>query len=94
VTFQCRVSFATPQVRLPGESAFGFNFPANLMLVGSMDEVTFTVVNAQRSENSTAFQCGGGGQFTNIGVLNVYCKLYSLDEENERGREIRACVVS
>ena len=87
VTFRCRISFATPQVRLPGESAFGINFPANLMLVGSMDEVTFTVVNTQRSENSTAFVCGGGGQTTNIGVLDVYCKLYSLDEENERERE-------
>ena len=53
VTFLCRISGATPQIRPPGESTFGINFPANVMRDGSMDEVTFTVVNAQRSENST-----------------------------------------
>ena len=31
-------------------------------------------------------KCVGGGVSTDIGVLNVYCKLYSLDEENERER--------
>ena len=78
VTFQCRIPSAaiTLQVRLPGESNFGLNLPANVMRVGSNDEVTITVVNAQRSENSVAFLCGSGGQVTNIGVLNVYCKLY------------------
>jgi len=57
------------------------DLPANVMRVGSNDEATITVVNAQRSENSTAFQCGARGQFTDIGVLNVYGKLCSLDEE-------------
>jgi len=86
VTFLCRISGATPLVRPPGESNFGVNFPVNVMLGGSNDEVTFTVVNAQRSENSTAFLCGGGGQFTNTGVLNVYCKLYHW-MKNMRERE-------
>ena len=92
VTFQCHIPNAAIilAVRFPGETIFVTNLPANVMRVGSEDVATITVVNAQRSENSTAFQCGGGGVSTDIGVLNVYCKL--LDEENER--EIRACIVS
>ena len=89
MTFQCRIPSATIilQVRLPGMTIFVTDLPANVMRVGINDEVTITVTNAQRSENSTAFLCSSGGQITNVGVLNVYCKLYSLDEENERERE-------
>ena len=88
MTFQCRIPSATIilQVRLPGMTIFVTDLPANVMRVGINDEVTITVTNAQRSENSTVFQCGGGGVSTDFGVLNVYCKLYSLDEENERER--------
>jgi len=88
VTFQCRIPRATIilAVHLPGTTIFVTDLPANVMRVGSNDVVTITVINAQRSENSTAFQCGGGGVSTDIGVLNVYCKLYSLNEENERER--------
>jgi len=71
-------------IRLPGESIFGTDLPANVMRDGINDEVTITVVNAQRSENSTAFRCAGGGQATDIGVLNVYCKLYRWMKRNER----------
>ena len=88
VTFQCSIPSAVIilSVRLPGQTIFVTDLPANVMRVGSNDVATITVTNAQRSENSTAFQCGSGGQTTNTGVLNVYCKLYSLDEENERER--------
>jgi len=88
VTFQCSIPSAAiiPSVRLPGTTIFVTDLPDNVMRVGSNDVATITVTNAQRSENSTAFQCGGGGVSTDIGVLNVYCKLYSLDEENERER--------
>ena len=93
MTFLCRISGATPLVRLPGESTFGITLPPNVMVSG-MDEVTFTVVNAQRSENSTAFRCGGGGQFTNTGVLNVYCKLYHWIKKMRERKKLEYFVLS
>jgi len=88
VTFRCRIQSATITllVRLPGESSFGTFLPANAILVGIDDEATITVVNAQRSENTTAFQCAGEGDSTDIGVLHVYCKLYHWMKRNERER--------
>ena len=94
MTFLCRISGATPLVRLPGESNFGINFPANVIRDGSNDEVTFTVVNAQRSENSTAFRCGSGGQFTNTGVLNVYCKLFHWMKKMREREKLEYFVLS
>ena len=93
VTFQCRIQSATITllVRLPGENTFGTFLPANVILVGIDNEATITVVNAQRSENSTAFQCGAGGAFTDIGVLDVYCKLYYWMKRNERERNYSMC---
>jgi len=93
VTFRCRIQSATIilTVRLPGESTFGTFLPANVILVRIDDEATITVVNAQQSENSTAFQCVGAGDSTDIGVLDVYCKLYHWMKRNEK--EIRVRVV-
>ena len=95
MTFQCQISGAaiTPQVRPPG-GTFGSSFPANLMFVEVLGEVTFTVVNAQRSENSTAFQCGAGGDSTNIGVLNVYCKLYHWMKKMREREKLEYFVLS
>ena len=75
VTFRCDISGTiTVSVRPPG-SVFVTNLPANVMMDGRDDSVTITVVNAQRDENTLAFQCSAGGVATNNGILTVYCKL-------------------
>ena len=87
VTFQCSIpgQTITVTIRLPGESTFGTIVPASNVMGDSInDEATITVVNSQRSENSMAFQCASTGASTDIGVLNVYCKLYDWKWERER----------
>ena len=75
VTFRCDINGGiTLSVRRPGESGFVATLPANVMVDGTDNSVTITVVNAQRDENTLAFQCVAGGFSTDVGILTVYCK--------------------
>ena len=76
VVFTCE-TFPTLNVRLPGSSLFGTNLPANLIVRGEVTTglFTFEFPNVSQSDNGTAFQCSGGGGFTDIGVIIVLCKL-------------------
>ena len=71
VTFRCQ-AFPTINVRPPGTTTFGTSLPSNLRFI---DPLTLELVNVSRSDNGTAFQCRGGGGFTDIGVIIVLCKL-------------------
>ena len=76
MTFRCEiVGGITVSVRLPGGTDIVSTLPANVMVDGTDNSVTITVVNAQRDENTLAFQCAAGGESTDIGILTVYCKL-------------------
>ena len=79
VVFTCE-TFPTLNVRLPGSSLFGTNLPANLIVRGEVTTgfFTFEFQNVSQSDNGTAFQCRGGGGFTDIGVIIVLCKLLQL----------------
>ena len=74
VTFRCQ-AFPTLSVRPPGSSIFGTALPPNLRII---DPLTFELTNVSQSDNGTAFQCRGGGGFTDIGVIIVLCKLFLL----------------
>ena len=72
VMFSCQ-AFPTLQHRSPGASSFGTDpLPPKLRVI---DDLTFEYENVSRSDNGFAFQCRSGGGFTDIGVINVLCKL-------------------
>ena len=71
VTFRCQ-AFPTLNVRPSGSSIFGSNLPPNFRTINSL---TFELINVSRSDNGIAFQCRVVAGFTDIGVINVLCKL-------------------
>ena len=71
VTFGCE-AFTTLQNRPPGNPDFGTDPLPNLRVI---DPLTFEFQNVFQSNNGTAFQCRAGSGFTEIGVINVLCKL-------------------
>ena len=73
VTFRCE-PFLTLNFRPPGSSNFETDLPSNLRAI-IIDPLTVEFQNATRNDNGTAFQCRGAGGFTEIGVINVLCKL-------------------
>ena len=77
VRFSCQAITQSPTLehRPPGSSTFGTTLPPNLRVINSL---TFEFQNVSRSDNGTAFQCRGGGAFTDIGVIIVLRKLLLL----------------
>ena len=71
VTFRCE-DFPTLQNRPPGNTNFGTGRLSNLRVI---DPLTFEFQNVSRSDNEFAFQCRSAAGFTDIGVINVLCKL-------------------
>ena len=77
VRFSCQAISQSPtlNIRPPGSSFFTSILPSNLRVVAPL---TFEFQNVSRSDNGTAFQCRGGGGFTDIGVIVVLRKLLQL----------------
>ena len=71
VTFGCQ-AFPTLQHRSPGAPSFETDPLPNLRVI---DPLTFEFQNVSRSDNGFAFQCRVVAGFTDIGVINVLCKL-------------------
>ena len=46
-----------------------------MIVSGGTGDVTVTVVNAQLSDDTMAFQCHGGGLSTDLGIITMHCKL-------------------
>ena len=71
VKFRCVISGASiiVSVRSPGSSSFGTTLPTNVIVSGGTGDVTVTVVNAQLSDDTMAFQCHGGGLSTHHHAL-------------------------
>ena len=77
VRFSCQAITQSPtiNIRPPGSSIFGNTLPPNFRTI---DSLTFELTNVSQSDNGTAFQCRGGGAFTDIGVIIVLRKLFLI----------------